>query len=64
MFVCLCYGVTDKAIKHAVNAQGVGNLRELRETMEVGNHCGKCVQLIQQIIDETVIDESLFKNVG
>jgi bacterioferritin-associated ferredoxin len=64
MFVCLCYGVTDKAIKHAVRAQGAGNLRELKENMDIGSNCGKCVQLIQQIIDETVIDESLFKNVG
>lgn len=64
MYVCMCFGVTDKAIKQAVEENGVGNLRELRQTLELGTQCGKCVQMAQQIIDSTIIDESLFKNVG
>ena len=64
MFVCMCYGVTDKAIKRAVADRGVRNLRELREELELGSQCGKCIQMAQQIIDTTIMDESLFKNVG
>ncbi|MCV2885962.1 bacterioferritin-associated ferredoxin [Aestuariibacter sp. AA17] len=64
MYICLCYGVTDKAIKKAVKEDGVGNMRELRETLGVGSQCGRCIQMAQQVIDSTIIDESLFKDVG
>lgn len=63
MYVCLCNAITDKAIRNAVKEQGVGNMRELRQTMEIANQCGKCTQLAQIIIDETIADESLFKEV-
>ncbi|MBU2978076.1 MULTISPECIES: (2Fe-2S)-binding protein [unclassified Alteromonas] len=63
MYVCMCYGVTDKAITQAVEEAGVGNLRELRQHLNVGAQCGKCIQMAQQIIDSTIIDESLFKEV-
>jgi len=64
MFVCMCYGVTDKSIRAAVQDNGVGNLRDLREHMELGSQCGRCIQMAQQIIDQTIIDDSMFKNVG
>ncbi len=63
MFVCMCYGVTDKDIRNAVQQDGVGNLRELRQQLDLGSQCGKCIQMAQQIIDSTIIDESLFKEV-
>ncbi|GEA10443.1 bacterioferritin-associated ferredoxin [Alteromonas sp. KUL49] len=64
MFVCMCYGVTDKDIRNAVQSEGAGNLRELRSHLNLGTQCGKCVQMAQEIIDQTIIDESLFKDVG
>ncbi len=64
MYVCMCYGITDKAIRQAVTANGVANIRDLREQLNVGSQCGKCIQMAQQIIDSTIIDESLFKDVG
>ncbi|MBD3585220.1 (2Fe-2S)-binding protein [Salinimonas sp. HHU 13199] len=64
MYVCMCYGVTDKAIQQAVEAHGVGNLRELRDVMEIGSQCGRCISMTQDIIDATIIDESLFKEVS
>lgn len=64
MYVCMCYGVTDKQIKNAVETHGVGNTRELRNLMGLGSQCGKCIELAQEIIDNTIIDESLFKSVG
>ena len=64
MFVCMCYCVTDKTISAAVQDQGVGNMRELRAQLELGSQCGKCIQMAQQIIDKTIVDDSLFKNVG
>lgn len=64
MFVCMCYGITDSQIKSAVEQGGVGNMRELKQHLSVGTQCGKCIEMAQSIIDETIIDETLFKNVG
>ena len=64
MYVCLCFGVTDKAIRAAVENNGVGNMRQLREQLGVGGQCGKCVAMAQQVIDETIICEELFKEVS
>lgn len=63
MYICMCYGITDSAIRRVVEEDGVGNMRELREHLGVGSQCGKCIQMAQQIIDSTIIDESLFKEV-
>ena len=63
MYVCLCHGITDKAIKLAVLKDGVGNMHHLKKQLGVGTQCGKCVQMAQAIIDNTIIDESLFKEV-
>lgn len=63
MYICLCYAVTDKQIKKAVTEDGVGSMRELRKALNLGGQCGKCVRAAQQIIDNTIIDESLFKEV-
>ena len=60
----MCYGVTDKSIRAAVESHGVGIMRELRQHIELGAQCGKCIQMAQQIIDQTIVDESLFKDVG
>lgn len=64
MFVCVCHGITDKQIALAVRENGVGNIRELKKSLNVGASCGTCVQMAQTIIDSTIIDESLFKEVG
>lgn len=64
MFVCLCHSITDKQIEEAVRDNGVGNLRMLKNTLGVGSQCGTCVDVAQDIIDRTIIDESLFKDVG
>ncbi|MEC9128062.1 MAG: (2Fe-2S)-binding protein, partial [Pseudomonadota bacterium] len=55
MFVCMCYGVTDKSIRAAVEENGVGNMRELRQHLELGSQCGKCINMAQQIIDQTIV---------
>jgi len=64
MYVCVCYGITDKQIKSAVVEQGVGGMRELKHELGVASMCGKCVSLAQSVIDDVIIDESLFKQVG
>ncbi|MCW8107732.1 (2Fe-2S)-binding protein [Alteromonas ponticola] len=64
MYVCMCFGITDKSIAAVVRNQGVGNIRELKEHLELGSQCGKCIQMAQDVIDSTIIDDSMFKEVG
>ncbi|MDP5039947.1 MAG: bacterioferritin-associated ferredoxin, partial [Paraglaciecola sp.] len=56
MYVCLCHGITDKAIKQAVRENGIGNMRQLKLHLGVGSQCGRCVEMAQSIIDNTIID--------
>ncbi|GAA5140171.1 (2Fe-2S)-binding protein [Thalassotalea piscium] len=64
MFVCVCNGITDQQIKQLVSEGGVGSLRELKQHLPLGNQCGTCIKLTESIIDNTIIDESLFMQVG
>lgn len=64
MFVCLCHGITDTQIEAAVRTNGVGNMRELKSMLGVGSQCGSCIDMAQDIIDTTIIDDSLFKEVS
>ncbi len=64
MYVCVCFGITDKQIKEAVIENGVGGMRELKQQLGVAGMCGKCSNLAQSIIDDVIIDESLFKEVS
>lgn len=64
MFVCLCHGITDTQIEAAVRTNGVGNMRELKCMLGVGSQCGSCIDMAQDIIDTTIIDDSLFKEVS
>lgn len=64
MYVCVCHAITEKQIEALVREQGVGNVRELKKRLNLGSQCGTCVQSAQDIIDMTIVDESLFKNVG
>ncbi|MFT4652625.1 MAG: bacterioferritin-associated ferredoxin [Kangiellaceae bacterium] len=64
MFVCLCHGITDTQIENAVRTQGVGNMRELKSALGVGSQCGSCINMAQDIINYTIVDNSLFAEVG
>ncbi|MEM0909632.1 MAG: (2Fe-2S)-binding protein [Pseudomonadota bacterium] len=64
MFVCICYGITDTQIQNAVQDEGVGNMRDLKKHLSIGAQCGSCVDAARQLIDETICDEHLYKDVG
>ncbi|MBE5316657.1 MAG: (2Fe-2S)-binding protein [Xanthomonadales bacterium] len=50
MYVCLCHGVTDKAIREAAQS-GVESLDELSATTGCGSSCGCCKALALEILD-------------
>ena len=50
MYVCICHGVTDRAIRKAA-ADGVRDVAELEMETGLGTGCGTCVGLAQQLLD-------------
>ncbi len=63
MYVCICKGITDKQIAKLVLEAGVGSIRELKQHLDIASQCGSCTKVAQKIIDDTIIDESLYKQV-
>ncbi len=51
MIVCMCNNVSDKKIRLAVDA-GVTSMNQLRETLGVGDCCGKCKGCAKQVLRE------------
>jgi bacterioferritin-associated ferredoxin len=49
VYVCLCKGITDRQIRHAVDA-GAGSYRAVRECLGVATQCGKCGCLARDIV--------------
>ncbi|MCE9677601.1 bacterioferritin-associated ferredoxin [Shewanella sp. AS1] len=49
MYVCLCHAITDTQIKQAVD-QGDTTLYALKTRLGVGDQCGKCIRMANQII--------------
>ena len=51
MYVCLCHGVTDNAIREAVD-QGVGSFKELSFKTGCATQCGSCASTAKEILKE------------
>jgi bacterioferritin-associated ferredoxin len=51
MYVCVCNGVTDHAIRE-VAAAGCRTIAELTMRTGCGASCGSCVEMAQQLLDE------------
>jgi bacterioferritin-associated ferredoxin len=54
MYVCLCKGVTDKQIRNAIN-EGACSMRDLRESLDVANQCGKCGRDCKSLLSESAL---------
>ena len=51
LYVCLCCGITDQDIKDAVE-NGAESYREVRELLDLGTCCGRCVPEARSIISD------------
>ena len=60
MYVCLCKGVSDKAIRQAV-AQGARSWRDVREQTGCATQCGKCACMAKTIAHDAMAQEGLAK---
>ena len=54
MYVCLCHGVTDTAIRHLVRTEGVCTMRELSRELGVATQCGKCGRCAKEVLRNAV----------
>jgi len=64
MYVCLCKGVTDSAIRHAVQS-GVSDYPSLRRTTGLGSQCGRCACHARELLthlsgEQPTADPELF----
>lgn len=55
MYVCLCAQVTDSDIRQAVR-EGCCSVRDLRDRLGVAAGCGKCAEMAQELIKETLAE--------
>lgn len=52
MYVCICNGVTDHAIREAA-ARGVRTVEELTMRTGLASGCGSCIDVAREILDES-----------
>ncbi|MBL0010690.1 MAG: bacterioferritin-associated ferredoxin [Nitrosomonas sp.] len=57
MYVCLCKGVTENAIREAIY-QGADRMRDLKASLGVTEQCGICACHAKQVLDETLVQKS------
>ena len=55
MYVCLCRGITDQDIKDAMQ-NGAESIRDVREMLDLGTCCGRCVPEAKAIISEELAE--------
>jgi bacterioferritin-associated ferredoxin len=53
MYICICKGVTDNAIRKAVN-QGAGRMRDLRTCLGVAGQCGACACHAKAVLEQSL----------
>ena len=58
MYVCICKGITDKAIRNAV-LDGANSFHDVSEQLGVGSQCGQCSCVAKTIIEETLSEITL-----
>lgn len=51
MYVCICNGVTDRAVREAAE-RGAKTLADLAMMTGCATNCGSCAGLAQQLLDE------------
>lgn len=54
MIVCLCHRVSDRDIRHAVQAQGVRDFEQLKDLTRAASCCGCCHDCAREVFEEAV----------
>ena len=59
MYVCVCNGVTDRAIREAAD-DGVRTLLELQRRTGCAGSCGSCAELAESVLREALTRRRAF----
>lgn len=55
MYICLCKGISDQAVRAAVR-DGCSSLHELRRELGVASQCARCARDARDLLRETVAE--------
>lgn len=63
MYICLCKGITDQAIRDAV-IDGAACYADVRKQLGLGNQCGQCAGSTRGLVRETLNEITNFQQDG
>lgn len=58
MYICVCKGVTDSAIRNAVY-QGADRMRDLKTCLGVSEQCGICACDAKEVLEQALMQKTL-----
>ncbi|MEP6604494.1 MAG: (2Fe-2S)-binding protein [Nitrosospira sp.] len=58
MYICVCKGVTDTAIREAVH-QGADRMRDLKTCLGVSEQCGICACHAKEVLEQALMQRTL-----
>ena len=50
MYVCLCYGITEKNIREIIKDQKAESVEDLQRHCDAGNDCGCCLNQVEEML--------------
>ena len=56
MYICVCRGVTDSAIREAVY-QGADRMRDLKTCLGVSEQCGVCACYVKEVLEQALMQK-------
>jgi len=62
MYICLCNGVSDKKIRQAVRQFHPQSFSQLKQFIQIGNQCGKCIRGAREVLNDELSHMPAFKN--
>ncbi|GAB1718961.1 MAG: hypothetical protein NTAFB09_06920 [Nitrosospira sp.] len=58
MYICICRGVTDTAIRAAVHS-GADRMRDLKAHLGVSEQCGICACHAKEVLEQTLMQKAV-----
>lgn len=59
MYICVCKGVTDTAIREAVHNGRADRMRDLKANLGVSEQCGICACHAKQVLEQALMQKTL-----
>jgi len=58
MYICICKGVTNTAIREAV-CQGAKRMKDLKACLGVSTQCGICAAYAQEVLEQELLEQGI-----